>query len=158
MLKGTYLNLYFNRKSPTLKPLQIGTHDYFNTTIEVTPIRTLVNGFCYKFEMPNSLPRFDGRLQLIISSSASGVDKLEKLNFYIASKNTWQGVIINDWPYSNTPLLVKGVFSVETTSIISIDFDENIWKYREGMSDFDECMNDQPMKECISIFDPRPNR
>ena len=28
----------------------------------------------------------------------------------------------------------------------------------EGMSDFDECMNDQPMEECISIFDPRPYR
>ena len=40
----------------------------------------------------------------------------------------------------------------------SVNFDENIWKYREGKSDFDECMNDQPMTECISIFDPRPNR
>ena len=108
--------------------------------------------------MPNTLPRYQGTLTLVMSSSTSGVDKLENLLFYIASDNTWQGVIINDWPYSNTPLLVKGVFSVETTSIISVDFDENIWKYREGMSDFDECMNDQPMKECISIFDPRPNR
>ena len=144
-------------------PLQIGKNDYFNTTIEVTPIRTLANGFCYRFEMPNSLPRFDGRLQLIISSSTSGVDKLEKLNFYIASNNTWQGVIINDWPYSNTPLLVRGVFSTETTSVIAVDIGKNIWKYREGVSNFDECMNHQPnpdqsMQECISIFDPTPNR
>ena len=108
--------------------------------------------------MPNTLPRYQGTLTLVMSSSTSSVDKLENLLFYIASDNTWQGVIINDWPYSNTPLLVKGVFSTETTSSISVDLDENIWKYREGMSDFDECMSDQPIKECISIFDPRPNR
>ena len=108
--------------------------------------------------MPNTLPRYQATLTLVMSSSSSGVDKLENLLFYIASDNTWQGVIINDWPYSNTPLLVRGVFSTETTSSISINFDENIWKYREGMSDFDECMNDQPLKDCTSIFDPRPNR
>ena len=175
MLEGTYLTLsfllekhtliciflIFSRaigKSPTLSALQIGTNEFFNTTIEVTPVRTLGNGMCYRFKMPNSLPRYQESLQLFISSSASSVDKLENLLFFIASDNTWQGVAINDWPYSNTPLLVKGVFSAETTSIISVDFDENIWKYREGMSSFDECMNDQPAKECISIFDPRPNR
>ena len=158
MLKGTYLNLYFNRKSPTLKPLQIGTHDYFNTTIEVTPVRTLVNGMCYRFKMPHSIPSYQGSQRLLISSSTSGVDKLENVLVYIASDDTWQGVIINNWPYSNTPLLVRGVLSTETRTEISVNFDENIWKYREGMSDFDECMNDQPMKECISIFDPRPNR
>ena len=112
--------------------------------------------------MPNSLPRYQESLQLFISSSASSVDKLENLLFFIASDNTWQGVVINDWPYSNTPPLVRGVFSTETRSEISVDLDENMWKYREGVSDFDECMNDglndQPMKECVSIFDPRPNR
>ena len=108
------------------------------------------------------LPRYSGSLKLIISSSTSGVDKLEQLLFYIASDDTWQGVIINDWPYSNTPLLVTGDFSTETTSLISVDLYENVWKYRKGMYDFNECMNtttnDQPMQECISIFDPRPNR
>ena len=140
--------------SSTLNPLKIGNNDYLNATIEVTSIRTLVNGLCYKFKMPS----LTSPLQLLISSSTSGVDKIEKLDFYVASDNTWQGVIINNWPYSNTPLLVRGVFSTETTSSISINFDENIWKYREGMSDFDECMNDQPLKDCTSIFDPRLNR
>ena len=151
--------IFFNRNPPwpTLKPLQIGTHDYFNTKIEVTPVRTLVNGMCYRFKIPHSIPSYQGSQRLFISRSTSGVDKLENLLFYIASDNTWQGVIINNWPYSNTPLLVRGVLSTETRTEISVDLDENIWKYREGMPDFDECMNDQPMKECISIFDPRPN-
>jgi hypothetical protein len=151
-----FFHLILFIRTPNL--LEIGSNYYFNTTIEVKPVRTLVNGMCYRFKMPNTLPRYQGTLTLVMSSSTSGIDKLENLLFYIASDNTWQGVIINDWPYSNTPLLVKGVFSVETTSIISVDFDENIWKYREGSSDFDVCMNDQPTKECISIFDPRPNR
>ena len=106
--------------------------------------------------MPHSM--YQGLQGLLISSSTSGVDKLENVLVYIASDYTWQGVIINNWPYSNTPLHVKGVLSTETMTEISVDFDENMWEYREGMSDFDECMNDQPMTECISIFDPRPNR
>ena len=51
---------------------------------------------------------------MIISSSTSGVDKLERILFYIASDDTWQGVIMNKWPYSNTPMLVSAVFSTET--------------------------------------------
>ena len=108
--------------------------------------------------MPHSIPGYQDSQRLLISSSTSGVDKLENVLVYIASDYTWQGVIINNWPYSNTPLHVKGVLSTETMTEISVDFDENMWEYREGMSDFDECMNDQPMTECISIFDPRPNR
>ena len=145
---------FYIRMSATLNPLQIGNNDYLNTKIEVTPIRTLVNGLCYKFKMPGLVSPW----QFLVSSSTLGVDKIEKLDFYVASDNTWQGVIINNWPYSNTPLLVRGVFSTKTTSAIFVDMDENIWKYRKGISDFDECMNNQPMPECVSILDPRPNR
>ena len=96
--------ILFNRTWPTLKPLQIGTHDYFNTTIEVTPVNTLVHGMCYRFKMPHSIPSQQGSQRLFISSSTSGVDKLKNVLFYIASENTWQRVIINNWPYSNTQL------------------------------------------------------
>ena len=142
----------------TFTPLYLGSNDYFNETIKVTPVTTLLDGLCYRFKMPNSLLSSNKSLQLVIGSSTSGLDKLEKLNFYTASDNTWQGVIMNKWPYSNTPMLFSGVFSTETFSSVMVDLDENIWKYRKGISDFDECMNDQPMQECISIFDPRPNR
>ena len=144
----------------TIVPLQIGNNDFFNRKIKVTvtPVRTMMNGLCYKFKLPNSFPRWNGNLQLFVSSSiSSGVDKLEKLYFYIASDNTWQGVIMNSWPYSKTPLFVSGVFSTETVSSIWVELDENVWKYREGISDFDECM-DRQSKQCISIFDPSPNR
>ena len=47
----------------------------------------------------------------------------------------WQGVIIDNWPYSNTPLLVRGDLSTESRTEISVNFDENMWKYREGKSD-----------------------
>ena len=146
----------------TITPLQIGNNDFeqMNRRIKlmVTPVRTMMNGLCYKFKVPNSFPRWNGILQLIVgSSTSSGVDKLEKLYFYIASDNTWQGVIMNNWPYSKLPLFVTGFFSTETISSIRVELDENVWKYREGISDFDECMNHQP-KQCISILDPSPNR
>ena len=108
--------------------------------------------------MPNSLLSSHKVLQLVVSSStSSGVDKLENLDFYIASDNTWQGVVIDDWPYSKIPYVVRGAFSTETTTSIYVELEENIWKYREGISDFDECMNDQPMQNCKSIFDLRAN-
>ena len=144
----------------TIVPLQIGNNYISDRRIKVmvTPVRTMMNGLCYKFKLPNSFPRWNGYLQLIFSSStSSGVDKLERLYFYVASDNTWQGVIMNNWPYSKTPLFVNGVFSTETVSSIWVELDENVWKYREGISDFDECMDHQS-KQCISIFDPSPNR
>ena len=143
---------------PTHIPLQIGSHNYFNSIIKVAPVRTVMDGLCYRFKLPNSLLSSHKPSQLVIGSSTSGVDRLEKLHFYIASDNTWQGVIMNKWPYSKTPMLVSGIFSTESISAAFVELDENIWKYRKGMSDFDECMNDQPLQECISIFDPRPNR
>ena len=67
--------------------------------------------------VPHSIPSYEGSQQLFISSSTCGVDKLENLLFYIASYNTWQGVIINNWPYSNTPLLVRGVLTTESLKL-----------------------------------------
>ena len=42
-------------------------------------------------------------------------------------------------------------------SIFKVDLEENVWKSRQGNSNFDECMNDRYLKDCASIFDPRPN-
>ena len=141
-------------------PLEIGTHKYFGKEIEVASIQSATNGLCYKLKFSDPLPYYSIPLQLIISSSLTqGVDKLEKVHILVASNNTWQGIVGNRWPYSkNAPLSVDGTFSTEFMSIFKVDLEENVWKSREGNSNFDECMNDRYLKDCASIFDPRPNK
>ena len=71
-------------------PFQIGEHDYYGTRIEVVPIRTMVDGLCYKFNLSNPFPSYN-RLQIVIGSSILGTDKLNKVDLFIAAENTWQG-------------------------------------------------------------------
>ena len=68
-----------------------------------------------------------------------------------------QGTIGNDWPYSKIPFSASGDFSNELTSVISVNLEENIWNYRDGKDNFDDCMNSLNISKCYSIFDPRPN-
>ena len=76
----------------------------------------------------------------------------------IAADNTWQGIIEQTWPYGNIPNVISRKFVPKSLIQISVKIDENVYKRRNGMVDFDECFNEQPSSQCVSIFDPRPNR
>ena len=139
----------------SLIPFQIGEHNYDGTWIEVVPIRTMGYGLCYKFHLSNPFP-LTNTLQLVIGSSNLGTDKLTKVDLFIAAENTWQGTIGYGWPYSKIPLTAIGAFSTELVNTINVDLEENIWNYRDGQDNFDDCMNNLHMNKCASIFDPRP--
>ena len=79
------------RTSSGLIPFQTGEHNYYGTRIEVAPIRTMGNGLCYKFNMTNPFPLANFQFQIIIGSSNLGIDKLNKVDLFIAAENTWQG-------------------------------------------------------------------
>ena len=68
-----------------------------------------------------------------------------------------QGTIGNDWPYSKIPFSASGDFSNELISVINVNLEENIWNYRDGKDNFDDCINGLNISKCSSIFDPRPN-
>ena len=93
---------------------------------------------------------------MVISSSNVGADKLNKVNLFIASENTWQGTIGYGWPYSKIPFSASGAFSTEIVDVINVDLEENIWNYRNGKYNFEDCMNSLHMNKCASIFDSRP--
>ena len=93
---------------------------------------------------------------MVIGSSNLGTDKLTKVDLFIAAENTWQGTIGYGWPYSKIPLTASGAFSTELVNTINVDLEENIWNYRDGKDNFDDCMNNLHMNNCASIFDPRP--
>ena len=147
---------HFYRAFIPLIPLQIGEQDYNGTRIEVVPIRTVGNGLCYKFHLTNPFPLYGYALQMVIGSSNLGTDKLNKVDLFIAAENTWQGTIISDWPYSKIPFAASGVFSTNLISIVNVDLEENVWNYRDGKENIDECMNGLNTNPCASIFDPRP--
>ena len=145
-------------------PLKLGVHDYSGKRVELVPIRTYLQGLCYKLKFLDPKP-FDpaNSLQFIISSNISkGMDKLEKVSVTIASSNTWQGIIGNAWPYNKDHLQIIGRLSTEVISFQLADLKENMYVNRVGEIDFDKCMNEHytlaESQICASIFDPRSNQ
>ena len=96
-----------------MKQLETGEHDYVGTRINVVPIKTMIRGLCYKFNLSNPLPLQNKQLHLIIGSSILGLDKLKKVDLFIGAENTWQGTI---GLYTNHPLIASGVFSVDAVN------------------------------------------
>ena len=122
-------------------------------TLEVRPIKTILNGLCYKFMFENHLPKnFNESLKFLITRYNKN---LKKIQLTIAAENTWQGIIEQRWPYSYIPHVITKKFHPESLHQISVNIEENIYKYRNGMLDFDECFKHQQASQCASIFDPR---
>ena len=134
-------------------PLKIGKHEYFGNELELLPIQTTHRGLCYKLELSSDQAL---NLHLVVTSSSKRKDKLKKIHLFVASKNTWQGIITYRWPYSKVPPIVTGQLDTESYKLMNIDLKENQWNYREGIPDFDDCMKDNNASECSSIFDPTP--
>ena len=134
-------------------------HEYLGERVELVPIRTFLQGLCYKLKFLDPKP-FDpsASLQFFISSNISkGMDKLEKVSVTVVSSNTWQGIIGNGWPYTKDPLQIIGSLSTEIISYQIVDLKENVYINRVGQINFDKCMNENYTQACASIFDPRSN-
>ena len=145
----------FPRNSYNYSNLKEGKYNYFGEDIEIHQVRTVLNGLCYKIHFTNPLPK-SNFLTIIASTSLSGMDKLAKINLFLAGNETWQGIIDKTWPYSKFPLTVSGQFQTKVMDVQYAYIEENDWKFLEGQGDFDECMDDYQSPKCGSIFDPRP--
>ena len=127
-----------------------GNYDYFpNNKIEVSHVRTVKNGLCYKLELENPF----SFIQITLNSNPQGIDKLTKVNLMVAAKNSWQGIIFNDWP-TKVPLKIgKGMVS-GYSNIYDIRLKEKLWKNLEGHDEFDDCMDKLDFEQgCISMFE-----
>ena len=97
-------------------------------------------------------------LTLVLSTSLSGIDKLKKMDLFVVTDDTWQGIIGKTWPYSKFSLALSGKFQINVLNVHYAYIEENDWKFLEGQGDFDECMDDYQSQNCVSIFDPRPTK
>ena len=128
----------------------------FAGKIYVEPVRTIQLGLCFKLTVsdPISTDLSDSLILLISSYS----QHLKKIQLVIASKNTWHGAIEQKWPYSNIPTVIAQSFLSESYPLITVMIEENHFIHQKGETDFDKCLMDQPISDCSSIFDPRPNQ
>ena len=65
--------------------------------MELIPVRTIVNGLCYKFTLSDALSSEPLKSPNVFVSSYN--DDLKNINLLIAEDNTWQGIIGGEWPY-----------------------------------------------------------
>ena len=130
-----------------------GNYDYFpNNKMDVSYVYTVKNGLCYKLELENPF----SFIQIMVESNLQGMDKLTKVSLMIAAKNTWQGIILNDWPYSQVPLKIDKELVSRYSNIYDIKLKEDLWKHLEGKDDIDECMEALNFEQgCISMFEPQ---
>ena len=133
-----------------------GVHDYFGINkINVSYVRTVKNGLCYKLELENPFPF----IQIMVNSNLEGMDRLTKVNLMVAAKNSWQGIILNDWPYSQVPLKIDKELVSRYSNIYDIKLKEDLWKNLEGKDHIDECMEALNFEQgCISMFEPQTHR
>ena len=145
----------FSSNSYTLHELNEGKQNYCDQDIEMRPVPTVLQGLCYRLLFTNPLLE-SNYLTLVLSTSLSGIDKLKKMDLFVVTKDTWQGIIGKTWPYSKFPLALSGKFQSGVLNVHYAYIEENDWKFLEGQGDFDECMDDYQSPKCGSIFDPRP--
>ena len=132
----------------------IGHNKFPDNIIQVMPMRTQTYGLCYKLQFSNPLPDPpNAPLALFMINYAKGIDKLKKIKLLIASNNTWQGIITDNWPYSKMPPLIEQKFTPNVYKVTFVNMEENIWKFRKGDENFNKCIENKDDGKCLSIFD-----
>ena len=92
-----------------------------------------------------------------MKSLVEGKDKLKNTHLWIATKDTWQGMITGNGYTSKIPPMITGDLNTGQTDLVLINLEENIWNYQSGIEDFSKCFNRNEKENCLSIFDPRSN-
>ena len=151
MINSQFLYRLFPNGTFEIITLRPGKYDYFpNNKIDVSHVRTIKNGLCYKLELETPV----SFIQIIVRSSLQETDKLTKVNLIVAAKSTWQGIILNDWPYNQAPLKIGKDLVSRYANIYDIKLKEELWK-----NEFDDCINNLDFEQgCISMFEPQTHQ
>ena len=141
--------------------LKEGTYEYFGQTIETTPIRT-TSGLCYKVESKATKFEYATSFLFIVvdmNGRKDQVDKLKKMNLYVAATNTWQGVVYGSWANTKNPLNIIGDFNdglANSINIYYVPIEETERSHLKGIDDYSQCIDqkDSIGQSCKSIFHP----
>ena len=131
-----------------------GTNTFENFQMDIHQIYTLALGGCYVMDSPDKLATETSFYVNIKDLNADNEDRLKKLTIYMASHQTWHGLISLSWPYVK---LVRHVFNFNTTERYWIDFYVTELTYQRGHERVEDCIealmaaNDN-CKKCVPFF------
>ena len=134
--------------------LEIGKN-FINEMIEVYPIPTPY-AVCikieYLFKMKSTVRTIYGDVKI-----NQKIDKLEEFDVFVAAENTWQGIVYNNWPYSQIPLKVYAkVPKPGMGKQLNFKIQESVWKHLIGEDKTEDCLQEltKITANCTSLFHP----
>ena len=123
------------------------------------PIRTVKDGLCYKLEVSNGTIPVESELyfpfRMTLANFTKEADKLTKFHLLVAAENTWQGIIFENWPYSEYPPMTTNDVTSGIYAVRTLDLKEKFWINLDGEDDLDSCLSNKEENGCLSIFDHR---
>ena len=144
-----------NDGNTTLKyVLEEGQSKMDNFHIDVFKTYTLIYGSCYLIESTEKVsPWVIFELSIKDLNSENG-DNLSNVNIFIASRETWYGIIALSWPYFE---LEKHSFSFNTSEMYWMDMQVKDITYQNGHKSVEDCIENlmatnDDCKECSPFF------
>ena len=135
--------------------LEEGKNLMDNFQFDVYRIQTVKYGLCYVIES-GEMVRPEGHLRVIVTDlNSNNVNKLSNLNLFIASPETWYGIIALSWPYFE---LEKLSFSFDIQNTYHwMDMSVTNMSYLNGHKSVEECIKkwmatNDVCKKCSPFF------
>ena len=134
--------------------LEDGQSKMDNFHIDVFNTYTLIYGSCYLIESTEKVsPWVIFELSIKDLNSENG-DNLSNVNIFIASRETWYGIIALSWPYFE---LEQHSFSFNTSEYYWMDMQVKDITYQNGHKSVEDCIENlmatkDDCKECSPFF------
>ena len=134
--------------------LQEGQNKMDDFQIDVYKTYTLIYGSCYLIESNEKVsPWVIFKLSVKDLNSDNG-DKLSSLNLFIASRETWHGIIALSWPYFE---LKQHTLSFNTSELYWFEMQVTDITYQNGHKRIEDCLENwmainNECKDCSPFF------
>ena len=149
------LEVYFSEENYKTYQLHEGQNGSDDFRMKVYQIITLIDGPCYVLDSTENLDISVSFQVTVRDTTSKSADHLANLSLYLASHETWYGIIAKNWPYFE---LKKRILNFSPSySKYWLDFFLTRITYRNGQSNVKECIENvlksvDVCKKCIPFF------
>ena len=141
--------------------LKDGQNTIDNFLVDVYQINTIADGYCYVVESAEKVSPWVQMSVVVKDLNSENGDKLSNLNLFIASNETWYGIIAVTWPYFK---LTKYKYSFNEPKMYHwIDLSVTSISYQKGHKSVEECIENwmstnDVCKKCSPFFHSFKNK
>ena len=141
--------------------LEVGQNVFGNFQVDVYPIHTVTDGFCYMIESAEKVSPWIQWEILLKDLNSENVDKLTNLNVFLATDETWHGITTLTWPYFE---LKKHKLSFNEPKMYNwIDMSVTSISYQKGHKSVEDCIENwmstnEVCKKCLPFFHAFKNK